>query len=207
MYTCSRNFQYFGHHGNTAVINHNVMQEEKNRVCGNLMGPPCDFKRPGADGQLFPIMMNTNRFNIGEVVGLGNTGKNLVIVDRKESLGRTAYLVKLVTSKHDEYVSHAELQENTEVWLQYNIAPTPVPEPAKLTFGMKLVGIDFNPSGDPKVSRLKQLAAEMANIVNDHSSASTTGLDNYLSNTLKDGALHRILDAQMWAVKHLTNKH
>ena len=35
----------------------------------------------------------------------------------------------------------------------------------ELTFGEKLVGKTFNPSGDDKVARLKALAAEMSDIV------------------------------------------
>lgn len=72
----------------------------------------------------------------------------------------------------------------------------------ELSFGMKLVGIDFNPSGDPKVTELKQLAARMADVV-DGGIVSRTGFSGFL----RDGAIERILDAQMWAVKHVTNKH
>lgn len=74
------------------------------------------------------------------------------------------------------------------------------------TFGEKLVGRTFNPSGDDKVARLKALAAEMADIVNEHNSAGTTTESGYLNSTFKGGAIRRILDAQMWAVKHITNK-
>lgn len=80
-------------------------------------------------------------------------------------------------------------------------------EPQELTFGMKLVGIDFNPSGDPKVTELKQLAARMADIVNEHNAPGTTPESGYLNSTFKGGAIRRILDGQMWAVKHVTNKH
>ena len=34
-----------------------------------------------------------------------------------------------------------------------------------IPFGHQLVGLDFNPSGDPDVTRVKELAAEMAEIV------------------------------------------
>lgn len=77
-----------------------------------------------------------------------------------------------------------------------------------LSFGERLVGKTFNPSGDDKVARLKALAAEMADIVNAHNSnvVDELGEGQYLNSTFKGGAIRRILDAQMWAVKHLTNK-
>lgn len=71
-----------------------------------------------------------------------------------------------------------------------------------LTFGEKLVGKTFNPSGDDKVARLKQIFAEAADIVNDHESTST-----YCGNLIKGKALGEILNAQMCAVKHVTNTH
>ena len=78
-----------------------------------------------------------------------------------------------------------------------------------MTFGERLVGVDFNPSGDDKVKRLKQLAAEMANIVYSHDVGpfARSSEDLYLRKTFQDGAIRRILDAQMWSVKHITNKH
>lgn len=77
-----------------------------------------------------------------------------------------------------------------------------------LSFGEKLVGKTFNPSGDDKVARLKALAAEMADIVHAHDSKAgdELGEGQYLNSTFKGGAIRRILDAQMWAVKHITNK-
>lgn len=36
------------------------------------------------------------------------------------------------------------------------------------TFGEQLVGITFNPSNDDKVGKVKQLFAEIADIVNEH---------------------------------------
>lgn len=83
-------------------------------------------------------------------------------------------------------------------------ANTQAPAP---TFGEKLVGKNFNPSADPRVDRLKTLAAEMADIVNEHNSSDNkTAEGGYLNSTFKGGAIRRILTAQMWAVKHITNK-
>ncbi len=39
--------------------------------------------------------------------------------------------------------------------------------PWQPTFGEKLVGITFNPSGDHKVQRVKELCAELADLVSD----------------------------------------
>ena len=67
-----------------------------------------------------------------------------------------------------------------------------------MTFGERLVGVDFNPSGDDK-----------ANIVYSHDVGpfARSSEDLYLRKTFQDGAIRRILDAQMWSVKHITNKH
>lgn len=73
-----------------------------------------------------------------------------------------------------------------------------------MTFGEKLVGLTFNPSGDAKVNRIKELAAEMADLITEVNNQQET---SYLSSTFYGGAVRRILDAQMYAVKFLTNKY
>ena len=73
-----------------------------------------------------------------------------------------------------------------------------------MTFGQKLVGLTFNPSGDPKVQRIKELAAEMADLLEQ---VNRTQESSYLGNTFYGGAIRRILDAQMYSVKFLTNKY
>jgi hypothetical protein len=77
----------------------------------------------------------------------------------------------------------------------------PLPQP---TFGQKLVGYTFNPSGDPKVARAKELCAELADLVYE-------GNENLvLNNSVKHHLLHHtygeILNAQMNVVKILTLK-
>lgn len=74
----------------------------------------------------------------------------------------------------------------------------------ELTFGEKLVGLTFNPSGDEKVNRAKQLCAELADLLEETSKSQES---SYLGNTFYGGAIRRILDAQMWSVKFLTNKY
>lgn len=85
----------------------------------------------------------------------------------------------------------------------------------EMTFGEKLVGLNFNPSNDDKVSRAKKLCAELADLLMDNTLPGSEGLeyyynkstlDHYLKATLRDHALHSILDAQMNVVKVLTLK-
>lgn len=74
-----------------------------------------------------------------------------------------------------------------------------------MTNGEKLVGKTFNPSGDDKVAKVKQLCAELADMVYDSMSDS---LDNgtliSLKEDLANRALMDILAAQMMVVKTLT---
>jgi hypothetical protein len=74
-------------------------------------------------------------------------------------------------------------------------------ETRELTFGEKLVGLDFNPSNRPDVDEVKQLNAKLADIVNDLQRETK---EPYLSNTIKGDAIRCILHAQMAIVKWLT---
>ncbi len=76
--------------------------------------------------------------------------------------------------------------------------------PKQMSFGEKLVGLTFNPSGDQNVQRIKELAAEMADLLEE---VNKTQESSYLGNTFYGGAIRRILDAQMYSVKFLTNKY
>jgi hypothetical protein len=70
-------------------------------------------------------------------------------------------------------------------------------------FGHQLVGLDFNPSGDPDVTRVKELAAEMAEIMKKNYEAERGPLKSLLF----DHALGEILNAQMSVVKVITLKN
>jgi len=77
----------------------------------------------------------------------------------------------------------------------------------ELNFGEKLVGLTFNPSGDQKVIKAKQLCAELANIVEQER------IDNYQNGTfnafreqLYNHTIGEILNAQMNVVKLITLK-
>lgn len=84
----------------------------------------------------------------------------------------------------------------------------PVQAPRTKTFGENLVGISFNPSGNPAVNRAKELCAELADLVNDHWQQE---MAYYPENSLKGHvyahAIGEILNAQMNVVKVLTLKY
>jgi len=77
-------------------------------------------------------------------------------------------------------------------------------EDRELTFGEKLVGLTFNPSGDEKVQRAKELCAELADLLNDNADPSS---ERPLCRLLFDKTIGDILDAQMNVVKVLTFKY
>lgn len=78
---------------------------------------------------------------------------------------------------------------------------TQTPTQTELTFGEKLVGLEFNPSGRGDVYEVKELCAKLANMVND---AQIPTSEPYFENTFKGDAVRYILHAQMAAVKFLT---
>jgi len=71
------------------------------------------------------------------------------------------------------------------------------------TFGELLVGLEFNPSGDPDVHRVKELAAEMAEILKRRYEEDQRGP---VKSLLFDHAVGEILNAQMTVVKVITMK-
>lgn len=77
----------------------------------------------------------------------------------------------------------------------------------ELTFGQKLVGLTFNPSGDPKVQRTKELCAELADILYEHWTRDAYSEKSNLENQLYNNAVGEILNAQMNVVKVLTLKY
>lgn len=78
-----------------------------------------------------------------------------------------------------------------------------VKETKVLSFGEILVGIEFNPSNDDKVARVKELMAEAANIMKD---AYNDGEKSPVKSLLFDHAVGEILNAQMSVVKVITMK-
>lgn len=76
----------------------------------------------------------------------------------------------------------------------------------ELTFGQKLVGVNFNPSADDKVDRVKRLFAEAADIMREDA-YSGVGEISELKSRLYSHAIGEILNAQMNVVKVLTLKY
>jgi hypothetical protein len=72
-----------------------------------------------------------------------------------------------------------------------------------LSFGELLVGIEFNPSNDDKVAKVKQLMAEVANILKD---AYSEEQKSPLKSLLFDHAIGELVNAQMSVVKVITFK-
>lgn len=75
---------------------------------------------------------------------------------------------------------------------------------SNLTFGEQLIGVDFNPSKNKEVYKVKELCAELIDIV--HNSLSEKGDVSMAETILFDHAIGEILNAQMNAVKFLTFK-
>lgn len=78
------------------------------------------------------------------------------------------------------------------------------PTSPSLSFGQKLVGLTFNPSGDPKVNKAKELCAELADLLHkDYYESAASALKVQLFNH----TIGEILNAQMNVVKVLTLKY
>lgn len=73
----------------------------------------------------------------------------------------------------------------------------------ELTFGEKAVGLKFNPSGDERVNKVKELYAEIIDIMHDERRTEGSDKDPEV-NRLCSVAITEAQCAQMWAVKALT---
>jgi hypothetical protein len=90
-----------------------------------------------------------------------------------------------------------------EIYTDFEVKP----HPSETSFGQKLVGITFNPSGDPNVQRAKELCAELADILHDKMMDShENGTATSMKTMLAEQTYGKILDAQMNVVKVLTLK-
>ena len=69
----------------------------------------------------------------------------------------------------------------------------------EMTYGEKAVGLTFNPSNDPKVQKVKELYAEIIDIVNNCYDANPSEKER-----LAKVAITEAQTAQMWAVKAIT---
>lgn len=86
----------------------------------------------------------------------------------------------------------------------YNPSEDTQPKTKNLTFGQQLVGLNFNPSGDDKVSKAKQLCAELMDLVDTELSGREI---SKLGALLYQHTVGEILNAQMNVVKVLTLKY
>lgn len=76
--------------------------------------------------------------------------------------------------------------------------------PKQLSFGEKLVGITFNPSNDGDVAEIKTKCAELANLIYERNRQNER---SELGAFIYEGAIQRLLDAQMYLVKYVTLKY
>jgi hypothetical protein len=77
----------------------------------------------------------------------------------------------------------------------------------ELTFGEKAVGLNFNPSGDEKVIKAKQLMADAIDLLEQSElEKSDYGKikQNWEANVFRTNAFNKIIDAQMSLVKYIT---
>lgn len=74
------------------------------------------------------------------------------------------------------------------------------------SFGQKLVGVKFNPSGLNEVDKIKQFFADTIDDINDRSPDEIQLKDLYVYNTIKGQAIRQLADACMWTVKFYVTK-
>lgn len=82
-----------------------------------------------------------------------------------------------------------------------------ITQPPPASLGMQLVGITFNPSGDDKVARAKELCSALADLVTEDFHTSESRVPSFLRSAVYTHTLGEILNAQMNAVKCLTFKY
>lgn len=78
-----------------------------------------------------------------------------------------------------------------------------------LTLGERLVGIGFNPSNNSQVDRIKEVSAELIDIIDANYNVKTDGgqaMASWELNVLRTAAINAIITAQMAAVKFITWK-
>jgi hypothetical protein len=75
---------------------------------------------------------------------------------------------------------------------------------SSLSFGEQLVGVDFNPTKNREVYRVKILCAELLDIIHDN--LSERGDTGFSETIVFEHAVGEIINAQMNAVKFLTFK-
>jgi hypothetical protein len=80
-----------------------------------------------------------------------------------------------------------------------------IDEQQDLTYGQKLVGVDFNPSGDSDVALVKGLYARIIDqCVTRRETDLAQGIDSEDHTRMYSTAITEALTACMWAVKAMT---
>lgn len=79
----------------------------------------------------------------------------------------------------------------------------------ELTFGEKAVGLTFNPSGDEKVNKAKQLMADALDLLKEAEAEKAklsvgNAMASWEANVFRTNAFNKIVDAQMSLVKYIT---
>lgn len=74
----------------------------------------------------------------------------------------------------------------------------------ELTFGEKAVGLTFNPSNNPEVTKVKKLYAEIIDGLNEMRTPHSNSVVANEMNRLLSIAITEAQGAQMWAVKAIT---
>lgn len=75
-----------------------------------------------------------------------------------------------------------------------------------MTRGEYRVGVDFNPSNDDTVNRVKRAAADLIDLISSIPDAAPNSALEFEVGRLKSLAQTRVEEAAMWAVKAATKK-
>ena len=77
-------------------------------------------------------------------------------------------------------------------------------ENREFSYGEKAVGLTFNPSNDAGVQKIKELYAEIIDIMNTFKKVEAANMSTGEHKRLASVAITEAQTAQMWAVKALT---
>lgn len=138
---------------------------------------------------------------------------------KMEALGRFLEKQEELPAKTISEDEYNDLKEQYECMLMYHKvldrriskAMPGNKDEVRLSYGMKLVALDFNPSGSAIIGELKTLFARAADILEAdmHNRASAEGGPNVtmIQSELHSAAQAQVKIAQMMTVAVVTNKH
>lgn len=145
------------------------------------------------------ILLGTNNCESLEEVGIRLTGR----LERYMRLHTTKPSI-LHNLQESSTVVNTNITKGASMSAETNGEDTQ--ENKKLTHGQELVGIGFNPAGDPRVTQLKQLAAEQIDLLEEIQAEQFPegSQADYDTNLLQGHAIRHVIDAQMACVKRAT---